>query len=433
MKTSRTVLLWISVCFSAAFAQTGSLTTIYSFNGNQDGAFPDSPLVLGENGELYGTTEYGGYRGPGCGEFFRCGTFYKLTPPVEPGGAWTETILIQYFGGPYGVWHPYGPLVKTPNGVLYATGESMDFGAVYALIPPQPGSLYWGDEVIYNFTRETPVRGLGEVTVGPDGVIYVNAGTDQSQLGTIVALQPPSSPGGAWTPIYFQPRDDGSGGTNPTTPLAAGGLVYDAMNRGGAFGFGAVVSLNPPSSNGGAWAESVLYSFQGTGDGSYPSGLVNGGTELLYGTTYSGGLSGCSTESDNSCGVIFQLSKTDGLNWAESLVYAFPFDGFDPGPGLPTVTSGGVLYGTFSGSNSCGTGAPCGAIYQLTPPASAGAGWTESTVYNFTGGADGMSPSGPLTVGQDGALYGITYFGGSANCNLYNSPAGCGTVFRFVP
>jgi len=78
---------------------TWTESVLYSFTGvNGDGAYPFAPVVLGKDGALYGTTQYGGitagspckYVGAGA---TGCGTVFELTPPAEPGGAWIETIL----------------------------------------------------------------------------------------------------------------------------------------------------------------------------------------------------------------------------------------------------------------------------------------------------------------------------------------------------
>ncbi len=38
----------------------GALTTLYSFTGGNDGAYPEAGLVQGTDGYFYGTTQYGG-------------------------------------------------------------------------------------------------------------------------------------------------------------------------------------------------------------------------------------------------------------------------------------------------------------------------------------------------------------------------------------
>jgi uncharacterized repeat protein (TIGR03803 family) len=134
-------------------------------------------------------------------------------------------------------------------------------------------------------------------------------------------------------------------------------VLYGATSGGGTSGYGTVFSLTPPASPGGAWTESVLYSFKGSpSDGTNPNldGVVIGTGGVLYGATVTGGTV------HPSCGI----------------------------PG-------------------------CGVAFQLTPPASPGGVWTETVLHDFTSGSDGVSPNG-LVIGSGGMLYGTTYGGGGA-------------------
>ena len=95
-------------------------------------------------------------------------------------------------------------------------------------------------------------------------------------------------------------------------------------------------------------------------------------------------------------------------------------DGGFPHGGLIADASG-ALYGTAS---SGGAG-HSGTVYQLTPPAQGKTHYKESTLYAFTGGADGAIPYANLLADNTGALYGTTYAGGDAN--------GDGVVFKLTP
>lgn len=95
-------------------------------------------------------------------------------------------------------------------------------------------------------------------------------------------------------------------------------------------------------------------------------------------------------------------------------------DGGFPHGGLIADATGAV-YGT---TTSDGNG-HSGVIYKLTPPAAGKTKWTQSTLYTFTGGADGAIPEANLLTDEHGNLYGTTYAGGDAN--------GDGVVFKLAP
>ena len=91
----------------------------------------------------------------------------------------------------------------------------------------------------------------------------------------------------------FQGTPDGN---TPTGRLATdnegnlyGVTVYGGTLDNGCGGYcGTVFELSPPSSQNGAWTESILHDFQGleVGDGNYPlGGAIWGKGDKLYGTT----------------------------------------------------------------------------------------------------------------------------------------------------
>ncbi len=80
-------LLAVLLFTGMAFAQTESV--LYSFDSNSasDGFGPISNLVRDAQGNLYGTTIFGG----SCAN--ECGIAFQLTPPGTSGGTWTETVI----------------------------------------------------------------------------------------------------------------------------------------------------------------------------------------------------------------------------------------------------------------------------------------------------------------------------------------------------
>jgi hypothetical protein len=93
-------------------------------------------------------------------------------------------------------------------------------------------------------------------------------------LSAVVACSTPSlAAGPALTSLYSFGGYLGDG-IMPQSPLAIGsnGVLYGTANFGGAYGYGAVFSLTPPSSAGGVWTETLLWSFGSAGDGQFPYG-----------------------------------------------------------------------------------------------------------------------------------------------------------------
>jgi uncharacterized repeat protein (TIGR03803 family) len=108
-------------------------TTLYEFKGVPDGASPAySTLTLNSKGNLYGVTPEGGIDNSGCTN--GCGTVFELSPSSS---GWTETVLYAFKGGSDGSV-PQGSLAIDQNGNLYgatAFGGSQNAGTVFEIIP----------------------------------------------------------------------------------------------------------------------------------------------------------------------------------------------------------------------------------------------------------------------------------------------------------
>src|SRR5579862_599150 len=75
-------------------------TVLYSFEGGPaDGASPMGALIFDQGGSLYGMTRWGGGGNCPVNDNTGCGTVFRVTPPSEPGGPWTETVLYSFQGG----------------------------------------------------------------------------------------------------------------------------------------------------------------------------------------------------------------------------------------------------------------------------------------------------------------------------------------------
>ena len=99
-----------------------------------------------------------------------------------------------------------------------------------------------------------------------------------------------------------------------------------------------------------AWTETILYNFAGGNDGSQPwGGLIFDSAGNLYGTTYLGGTS--------NAGTVYELTPGKGGAWTETVLYSFAggADGTGPQSDL-NFDQAGNLYGTTTGGGSPGNG-----------------------------------------------------------------------------
>jgi len=100
----------------------GKLTTLYSFCSQgepcTDGAYPYAGLIQATNGDLNGTTYYGGSDNCDYGGYVGCGTVFRITPS----GKQMKTIYtFCEQGGCLDGSNPYAGLVQDTNGDLYGT------------------------------------------------------------------------------------------------------------------------------------------------------------------------------------------------------------------------------------------------------------------------------------------------------------------------
>jgi uncharacterized repeat protein (TIGR03803 family) len=128
-----------------------------------------------------------------------------------------------------------------------------------------------------------------------NGLLY-GAASGADALGSLFALKPPATPGGTWSetlPHRFTGVGGDGWGRFDGLLVGKNGEIYGVADEGGTHGMGTVFSLKPPEISGGAWTETVLYSFTGEkGDGAFPRStphLIFGRDGALYGTTRAGG------------------------------------------------------------------------------------------------------------------------------------------------
>lgn len=152
-----------------------------------------------------------------------------------------------------------------------------------------------------------------------------------------------------------------------------------------------------------AWPQTfkVLHNFGSSGDGWTPfAGLVADDSGQLYGVTLYGAAGSPCVQSE--CGTVFKLKPNSDGTWTETLLYQFTGGSDQAQPVFPVAFDRrGNLYGTTQGY-----GGGWGTVFQLTPNLTGA--WNQQTLYTFTGGSDGGNPFG-ITVNGVGRVYGTTY------------------------
>jgi uncharacterized repeat protein (TIGR03803 family) len=156
----------------------------------------------------------------------------------------------------------------------------------------------------------------------------------------------------------------------------------------------------------------VLYNFGGGADGGDPyTGMIRDANGNFYGTVGYGGTS--------YAGGVY---KVDSLG-NETMLYSFTGGADGNFPVSPLARdSAGNLYGTTAQGGSLGSGV----VFKVDPSGN------ETVLHNFTGGSDGVSPSGGLTLDAAGNLYGTASQGGTFNAGILFklSPAGTETILH---
>ena len=260
----------------------GTLFSLHSFSVT-DGNYPVSAPVEGWDGNLYGTTEEGG---TGCtsGD---CGTVYKIT------ATGTFTTLHNFTGTDGSV--PFAPLVVGDTGNLYGTTSSgglYGFGTVFEITPT--GIL----TTLHNFDRTDGAAPLGALVQGKDGNFYGMTG------------------------------------------------------EGGRFNFGTIFFISP-----GGHLFASLRSFDGTNGGGPLAGLVLGSDGNLYGPTSEGNASA-------SYGTLFEITS------GATVTTLHTFDSTDGGRTVMLMQApNGKFYGTnagFGANNDCPDSSGCGTAFSLS-------------------------------------------------------------------
>ena len=127
-------------------------------------------------------------------------------------------------------------------------------------------------------------------------------------------------------------------------------------------------------------------------------------------------------------GSLFKLTKgTGGYTYSNLWNFTGGADGAYPEapPALLSGSGDRMIGTTFEGPVN---GTNAGTLWEY-------ANGRVTTLYTFTGGADGGNPQGTPVLDTSGNVYGTTSYGGVAPCNTTGgtliSTFGCGTVFEY--
>ena len=195
--------------------------TLYRFTGKSDGASPLAALIRDADGNLYGTTRYGGnfVCGGGCGTVFKVDTTGK------------ETVLYSFTGAPDGSV-PQASLIRDSSGTFY--GTTINGGDVTCSNPAGCGTVFkldasGNETVLYSFTGKgdgrSPSAGLVRDAAG--NLFGTTTGGGASGFGTVFKLD---ATGNETVLHSFAGGSDGAG---PSAGLIPGGPDLYGTTVGG--------------------------------------------------------------------------------------------------------------------------------------------------------------------------------------------------------
>lgn len=264
-----------------------------------NGIWPSSGLIIGNDGNLYGTTPYGGIKVKGCGEG-GCGTVFKITPAGQ-------LTTIYAFRGPGDGCQSASGLTTDGAGNLYGTTVGCgggNSGTVYKIDPSGTETVLhiFTEGADGNAPNAAPILDSAGNLYGDTEMGGLNCNGDVG-CGIIYKV----GADGSYSILYsFKSFDDGFEPLGSLYRDDAGDL-YGTTFAGGAadtclppIGCGTVFRLAPDGT------KTTLHKFLGPdkGDGeALYSGVIPGpdpARGMLYGSTEVG---------PDCCGMAFKISR----------------------------------------------------------------------------------------------------------------------------
>lgn len=293
-----------------------------------------------------------------------------------------RTFLYAFTGGAEGAF-PAGGLITDVGGALYGVasqGGAYGRGVAFKLTPPPPGEMRWTQSVLHSFRGGV----LGEhpnarLVMDAKGAVYGTARGGRSGKGVIFRLRPPAAGETQWTESVLYTFTGGVDGEDPENELVCDsyGALYGTSR-------GRIFKLTPPASGIGSWNLAVI------GGGSPVAALIFDPSGALYGI-----------DSGSQWQQVFKLSRPapGQTAWTRTNIFEM-------------FTSGGtvdMVSGKFNGLVSDSNGDLYVTVVDYFEPYATKLesfvhklrrGVTgyhpEDRFHTFTGGDDGVYPSGAL-------------------------------------
>lgn len=312
---------------------SNTVTTLASFDG-ANGNEPTGDLILDSDGNLFGTTYFGGTYSGSSGQ--AVGTVFEL-----PNGSSTITDLVTFNNSEQGALLGYLPasgLFKDSQGNLFGTttaGGEYGYGTVFEIpngtttLTVRASFFSSHDRVLGATPFAAPIEDrygslYGTTTQGgayDKGTVYeVTAG------GTLITLADLNGLGNDTSSSYSRLVQDGHGN------------LFGTTKGGGTYGYGSVYEVtNDGTVSNASHTLTTLASFDGATNGSNPStiggGMFMDGHGNLFGTTSTGGA--------NGHGTVFEIAK--GSNAITTLIDCDINYGAGPYNGLIADTNGNLF------------------------------------------------------------------------------------------
>jgi uncharacterized repeat protein (TIGR03803 family) len=247
-------------------------TTLWNFGSGADAANPGSTLVLGPNGQVYGSAYAGGSYGAGA--------IFAISQD-GPGGPVTEAVLWSFTGGADGAYP--AALTGDSSGRLYGVateGGTYGLGTIFSISPsggPSPLDVLWSFAGEADGGYPTSLVPSGSDSFA--GTVVV--GSDRNSNGAVYSLAIKNGIASVAPVWNFAGSQDGS---IPTSIVVHNnGQIFGVTAQGGdpsclsghvSLPCGVAFTLVPHGSRTRGWTETVMWDFSPPSAPSEPSGAL---------------------------------------------------------------------------------------------------------------------------------------------------------------